>query len=67
MPVSTPSMISSSTMEPGDTPWLTISMAKADSTAAAGAQGALIRRSVPPRVDATRPITVAPMMPASAP
>jgi hypothetical protein len=33
----------------------------------AGAQGALIRRSVPPGAEATSAITVAPIMPASAP
>jgi len=66
-PASTPSRISSSTLISGATPWLVSSIAKAESTAAAGAQGALMRRSVPPSVEATRPITVAPIMPASAP
>ena len=42
-------------------------MATATSTAAAGAQGAVIRRSVPPKAGATSPSTVAPRMPASAP
>ena len=66
-PAMTPSMIISSTITDEATPWSTSSMANAASTAAAGAQGALIRRSVPPSVAATRPITVAPTMPAMAP
>src|SRR5574341_1926961 len=36
-------------------------------TAAAGAQGAVIRRLVPPKVGATRPSAKVPRMPASAP
>ena len=56
-----------STMLPAGMPSRTSSMAKAERTAAAGAQGALIRRSVPPSTEAMRPMTVAPMMPASAP
>ncbi len=57
----------SSRMSSGEAPVCTVSIANADSTAAAGAQGALIRRSVPPSVAARRPITTAPMIPASAP
>jgi hypothetical protein len=41
---------SSSTMISGATPRLVSSIAKAESTAAAGAQGTLMRRSVPPSV-----------------
>ena len=66
-PVKKPSTVSSSTMLVGWTPWWTRSIAKAESTAAAGAQGALIRRSVPPKVGAIRPSAMAPRTPASAP
>ncbi len=42
-------------------------MANAESTAAAGAHGALIRRSVPPNVGAMRPNAMAPRTPVNAP
>ena len=54
-------------MVSGAVPPCIIWMANAESTAAAGAQGAVISRFVPPRYEATRPNAVAPMMPASAP
>jgi len=66
-PVRMPSTVSISTMLVGLTPCLTSSMAKAESTAAAGAQGAVIRRSVPPKVGAISPSAMAPRTPASAP
>jgi hypothetical protein len=48
-------------------PLFMASMAKAETTAAAGAQGAEIRRLVPPKLEAMMPIATAPRMPASAP
>ena len=45
----------------------TNSTTMADSTAAAGAQGAEIKRGVPPNSDATSPMTTAPSMPDTAP
>ncbi len=66
-PASRPTRTISRRASSGDAPLRTVSIANADSTAAAGAQGALISRSVPPSDAATRPITTAPMIPASAP
>lgn len=60
-------MSSMSTIFPAGTPSCTMPIAKADKTAAAGAQGALIKRSVPPKVEAIRPMTEAPTIPARAP
>ncbi len=51
----------------GAMPCLTSSMANAESTAAAGAHGALMSRSVPPKVGAIKPSAAAPRMPANAP
>ncbi|EXI68270.1 MAG: hypothetical protein AW07_04404 [Candidatus Accumulibacter sp. SK-11] len=66
-PATRPSAVSMRTMNTGSTSCRTSSMANAESTAAAGAQGAVIRRLVPPRPGATRPSAVAPRIPASAP
>jgi hypothetical protein len=43
------------------------SMANAETTAAAGAQGAEISRWAPPKLEATMPMATAPRMPARAP
>ena len=66
-PARTPNTVIIRTMPSGATPWRVISMANADSKAAAGAQGALISRSVPPNIGATRPRAIAPRAPLSAP
>ncbi len=44
-----------------------ISTAKADNTAAAGAHGAEINRGAPPSGEESRPVAIAPKMPASTP
>jgi hypothetical protein len=66
-PASRPMMPSRSNMDSGATPCCVKLTAKAESTAAAGAQGAEMSRELPPKVGATSPSTVAPRIPASAP
>jgi len=66
-PETRPRAVNIRTIDAGATPCCTSSMAKAERTAAAGAQGAVIRRLVPPSAGATRPSAVAPRIPANAP
>ena len=50
-----------------EVPPASASMTNAESTAAAGAHGAVMSRLAPPSAGATRPSAVAPRIPASAP
>ena len=55
------------TTAPTPLPCCVIWMVRADNTAAAGAQGAEIKRCVPPKVAAIKPNAATPNMPAKAP
>ena len=66
-PANSPTADSISSAEAIGTPFRTRPMARAAITAAAGAQGAVMSRFVPPMAAATSPSAVAPRIPASAP
>nr|WP_255210972.1 hypothetical protein [Methylogaea oryzae] len=66
-PANSPSIDSRSSAGSKPPPPFKNSRINADNTAAAGAQGALMSRLVPPRAGATKPKAITPRMPPNAP